>query len=125
MQIHNNFSFDFLFPLPPSDAPLTRSGVYKIYKDDTLVLTHTNTGVFGELALLYNQPRWEKYFEYQINQLYKIYTDIHVYVSQQKVCSTYLINLWLAYRVFSVNLLFDTCQFDTIFLLSWRNSEIA
>lgn len=79
MQIHNNFSFDFLLPLPPSDAPSTCSGVYKIYKDDTLVLTHTNTGVFGELALLYNQPRWEKYFEYQINQLYKIYTDVQVY----------------------------------------------
>ncbi|XP_020800986.1 cAMP-dependent protein kinase type II regulatory subunit isoform X1 [Drosophila serrata] len=33
------------------------SGVYKVYIDDNHINTYTHTGLFGELALLYNMPR--------------------------------------------------------------------
>ncbi|KAH8253926.1 hypothetical protein KR032_007677 [Drosophila birchii] len=33
------------------------SGIYKVYIDDNHINTYTHTGLFGELALLYNMPR--------------------------------------------------------------------
>lgn len=33
------------------------SGVYKVVVDDNHVHTYNNSGIFGELALLYNMPR--------------------------------------------------------------------
>lgn len=50
--IHNNFSFDIYF------YPFSlRSGVYKVYINDKHISTYNHTGLFGELALLYNMPR--------------------------------------------------------------------
>lgn len=40
------------------------SGIYKVYINDKHISTYTHTGLFGELALLYNMPRWEEYSEY-------------------------------------------------------------
>lgn len=33
------------------------SGIYKVYINDKHISTYTHTGLFGELALLYNMPR--------------------------------------------------------------------
>lgn len=57
-KLHSNkvdfsHSLSFSFPFPQS-----RRGIYKVYIDNNHINTYTHTGLFGELALLYNMPRY-------------------------------------------------------------------
>lgn len=38
--------------------PNRYSGIYKVYINDKHINTYNHTGLFGELALLYNMPRY-------------------------------------------------------------------
>lgn len=55
--------------------PFSHSGVYKVYINDKHINTYNHTGLFGELALLYNMPRYVR-LSYLIDSFSQIFRAV-------------------------------------------------